>query len=486
MPARINQKNTENKKKKAGFSLSFAVRYALLGALFGLAFPVVATGILLWLEGMPIDQISIIQLQTTRPLLWIIDTAPLFLGLFASFAGRREDKLRRAYMLLQQDEEELQQLTRQLEFRKEQLLVSSAISSRLATILNLEDLLVEVVNEVQEKFGYYHVRIYLFNEETKNLVFAEGSGQAGIQMKKKTEYISLYRSDSLVAQVARRKRVMQIDNVRTSPDWQPDPLLPDTCSQMAVPITLAEQVVGVLEVSEDEIAGLDEGDADLLCSLAGQLAVGIYNARLFTESETALQEARLVQEQYATELWSKTGIALGESQYLYVDPNSAPPDDQEQESFAEIEKRALLQNRPLVVFDEHIKQESLVAPIKLRNRTIGILQLHAQAEGLVWDEDDVTLVNTIIDQIAQTADNLRLFGEAQKTAGREQTIRQVTEHMRSATSLDELLKIAASELGEHLSADYAVVELGVNDETPDETVDKKDREPERSELVQNP
>jgi GAF domain-containing protein len=441
--------------------LSFTVRYTLLGALFGLAFPIMATGILLWTEAMPISLASIIELHRTEPLLWIIDTAPFFLGLFASFAGRREDHLRDAYAHLQQDERQLQQLTQQLQWRSTQLMISSEISSRLATILNLEELLAEIVNQIKENFGYYHAHIYLLDDKGEKLVVVEGTGRAGAELKARGHHIDLDAPTSLVARAARSGEIVRIDNVRETDDWLPNPLLPDTCSEIVVPIILKGQVVGVLDVQEDEVAGLDESDANLLRSLANQVAVAIRNARLFAQVENALAEARAAQERYSELSWERTRVGLGGGQHLYVNPNIPPPDKREWDVMTEVEQKALAQKHSVVVANENLEGESLVAPISLHDRTIGTLQLTTAGKGLIWDKDDVSLVEAVVDQLAQTAENLRLFEETRQRAGREQTIREITDKLRAVPNLDALLETAARELGQRLGVRHTVLELGI-------------------------
>ena len=107
------------------------------------------------------------------------------------------------------------------------------------------------------------------------------------------------------------------------------------------------------------------------------------------------------------------------------------------------------------------KQTALVTPIRLQNQTIGTIQLLETQSPHQWDELELALVQTVADQVAQAAENLRLFDETRQRASREQTIRQITEHIRSATNLDELVKIAAEELGQRFSAEYSLVELGI-------------------------
>jgi anti-anti-sigma regulatory factor len=80
-------------------------RYLCYGALFGALFPITATGFDIWLRGLPFTLDSVGLAQATEPLHWMIDTAPLFLGLFAAFAGRRQEKLEQALSLAERAEE---------------------------------------------------------------------------------------------------------------------------------------------------------------------------------------------------------------------------------------------------------------------------------------------------------------------------------------------------------------------------------------------
>jgi GAF domain-containing protein len=255
---------------------------------------------------------------------------------------------------------------------------------------------------------------------------------------------------------------------------------------MAVPIVLEDQVVGVLDVQEDEIAGLDEADANLLRSLANQVAVAIRNARLFAEVEAALARARTTQELYVERAWEKVKTAQQGAEYQCHRSGTQLLDER---VIAQLEQEAMTRGQVAVVAmnggksaesnanDEDIytqgseseiqNQTALVAPIRLQNQTIGTIQLLETEGQHRWDELELALVQTVADQVAQAAENIRLFEETRQRAGREQTIRQVTEHMRSATNLDELVKIATEELGQRFSAKYAFVKLGIDTSAED-------------------
>jgi GAF domain-containing protein len=289
-----------------------------------------------------------------------------------------------------------------------------------------------------------------------------------------------------VARAARSGEIVWVDNVREVEDWLSNPFLPDTYSEMAVPIILEDQVVGVLDVQEDEIAGLDEADANLLRSLANQVAVAIRNARLFAEVEAALARARTTQELYVERAWEKVKTAQQGAEYQCHRSGTQLLDER---VIAQLEQEAMTRGQVAVVAmnggksaesnanDEDIytqgseseiqNQTALVAPIRLQNQTIGTIQLLETEGQHRWDELELALVQTVADQVAQAAENIRLFEETRQRAGREQTIRQVTEHMRSATNLDELVKIATEELGQRFSAKYAFVKLGIDTSAED-------------------
>ena len=202
--------------------------------------------------------------------------------------------------------------------RTRRLEILATIGGRLSAALNQETLLAEVVNQVKDNFGYYHAHIYLLDDIQENLVVAEGTGEAGAEMKRTRYSIPLNAPTSLVARAARIGEIITVDNIRETEGWQPNPLLPDTYSEVAAPIMLGAEgrVVGVLDVQENKVGGLDEGDVNLLRSLANQVAVALTNARLFEqtvqakeEAEQAREEAEAANKTLEVQIWQTTGQA---------------------------------------------------------------------------------------------------------------------------------------------------------------------------------
>lgn len=345
--------------------------------------------------------------------------------------------------------------------RTQRLETIASLGEKLNTILNLDDLLAEVVIQVKERFNYYHAHIYLLDEKGERLVVAAGTGEAGAEMKAAGHSIPLNAQTSLVARAARSGEVIRVDNVRQAPDWLPNPLLPDTHSEMAVPIIVEGQVVGVLDVQEDELGGLDEGDAGLLRSLANQVAVGIRNARLFNEVNTALVEAQALQAQYVSQAWSQVQTGGRDRPWaLYSREDVASLSET---AMAEARKH-LSADRTLTtvaIEDGQAISKAVVAPVVVQDTPIGQMQIHGLDPGRALTEGELAMIEAVIDQVAQTAENLRLFEETQERAGREATIREITDKLRAAPNLDALLETAARELGQRLGVRHTVLELGI-------------------------
>lgn len=370
-----------------------------------------------------------------------------------------------------------------LEKRTRHLEIVNRLNERLSAILDLETLLAEVVNQVKENFGYYHTHIYLLNEEKSQLVVAAGTGSAGQEMKAKGHRISEDALTSLVARAARSNEIVRVDNVREAEDWLSNPLLPDTCAEMAVPIVLEDQVVGVLDVQSDEVAGLDEDDAALLRSVASQVAVAIRNARLFTEVETALSETQSAQEQYIEQAWQKVKVVSRGGKYHYVGPDAS---ELAESILLTAKSQALSVNQPTIVSLEgngyvtavakaEMRQAAgqlnnlaaLVAPVKLRDKMVGALQLYPANGDQTWTEDDLAVVEAVVDELAQIADGIRLLNESQERAGRERLVSQVSDKMRRAPDMETLMNIAVTELTRVLGPARTFVRLGSEAELGD-------------------
>ena len=175
----------------------------------------------------------------------------------------------------------------ELDKRAQQLASVAAISTASSQELDVNKLLSTVVNLTQRQFGLYHTHIFTFDETTQELNIAACGWLEGDENEGTHETISipLDKKQSLVARAARTKRAVIVNDVKNEPGWLANPLLPDTASEMAVPLVIGNQVLGVLDVQADRINAFTDEDANIQTTLASQVATAMQNARSFTQAQ---------------------------------------------------------------------------------------------------------------------------------------------------------------------------------------------------------
>ena len=199
---------------------------------------------------------------------------------------------------------ELEEAQRALSERNRVIETSAEISRYLSAILDPEELVVAVVEQIKSAFGYYHAHIYLLDDAGENLVMAGGTGQVGRDLLAQNHKIAL--GTGVVGQTAVRKQPMLIADVHKEPNWLPNVLLPDTLSEVAVPITQGEQLVGVLDVQNREANSFGQSDVALLVSIAHQVTIGLHNAALFKKQQQATLQLEEEKESVKTILGTIT------------------------------------------------------------------------------------------------------------------------------------------------------------------------------------
>ncbi|MFM8321106.1 MAG: GAF domain-containing protein, partial [Chloroflexota bacterium] len=182
--------------------------------------------------------------------------------------------------------------------RTRALELSSDVSRRLSNILDVDQLVHEVVELLQAAFNYYHVHIYLYDEARENLVMSGGTGEAGRLLLERGHKIP--RGRGLVGRACESGVVVLVPDTTQDPNWLPNPLLPETRAEVAVPILFGDEVVGALDVQQNIVGGLGPQDADLLRGIANQVAIALRNARQYQQAarqaRQEMQTAMLIEQ----------------------------------------------------------------------------------------------------------------------------------------------------------------------------------------------
>jgi PAS domain S-box-containing protein len=176
--------------------------------------------------------------------------------------------------------------------RATELATVAQVSTTASTVLDPDKLLQTVVDVTRERFGLYHAHIYLLNESWNTLLLASGAGEVGRQLVAEEHSIPMDAEQSLVARAARSADVIIVNDVRSEPGFLPNPLLPETQAEMAVPMIVGNRVLGVFDVQSRDPQGFSAEDANIYTTLAAQVAVALQNARLYVEQSATVTQLR--------------------------------------------------------------------------------------------------------------------------------------------------------------------------------------------------
>jgi signal transduction histidine kinase len=290
------------------------------------------------------------------------------------------------------------------------------ISRQLAGILDLDELLQYVVNRIHTEVAFYHTHIYLVEAEKGDLVMMEGSGEIGRQLKEQGYRLKL--GQGIAGTVAATKEAFLSNNVDELLNFVPNPLLPDTKSELAVPLRKGDQVLGVLDIQSEQLNRFTSQDMAFMQSIADQLAVALDNAHLLAETQAALREVERLNRRLTREAWEQFGQEIKTAGYRFIGgaknvikPDSTawlPPMKE-----AALQKQLVKQSYP---GNGQSPRAELAVPLILRGEVIGVLGVKRD-ETADWAAEEVDAVEAVADQVARALENARLSQEQEKTIG---------------------------------------------------------------------
>lgn len=188
--------------------------------------------------------------------------------------------------------ETLDGLERSVVERTRDLEIAFRVSKQITQVLRLDELLPKLAENTREGFDLYFVSVYLYDPEKQSLVLSAGTGEAGQQMKVEGKVYEIEARPSIVAQAGREREAVVITDVSGSPLYFPNPHLPHTSSEAAIPMVVQGELVGVLGVQSMQANDFGEQNLRILTSLAEQIGVAVKNARLYEEQLLVSEELK--------------------------------------------------------------------------------------------------------------------------------------------------------------------------------------------------
>jgi GAF domain-containing protein len=342
--------------------------------------------------------------------------------------------------------------------RAEQVQASVEVSQELAAVPELGELFQRVVTVIKERFGYYHVQVFRYEPGLAAVVLVTGYGEPGERML--AEGHSLPMGRGVVGTAAATGESILAPDTSQEPGWVPNPHLPDTKGELAVPLKIRDRVLGIIDVQADVDGALDQDDLLLIESISGPIALAIESTMLRQEMEDNLRELSAMQRTVSQEGWAafRQTSDLPEG-YLFDRVAVRPAGD-----LWEPEIRQALQSRSVVTpgrLDADRQAGVGVSPILVQNEPVGVLGVYQDPDHPLSPED-LDLVRQVSEQVAVALENARLSEMTQDALAEARTLYRFSELVSGETDVEAVYESVAQSLVMELGYDAAFI--GVLDE----------------------
>ncbi len=343
------------------------------------------------------------------------------------------------------------------------LATTAEVGQITTTVLEIKSLFTQAVELIRERFGYYHVQVFVIDENREYAELVASTGVAGRNLLSKGHKLAVG-SRSVIGRVTLTGEIIIARDTDRDTRHAHNELLPNTRAEMALPIMDGTEIIGALDVQSVHANAFTEIDVRALEVLAGQLATAVRNARLF-EAETArteenkrlyitsernLQEIERLNKQLTGDAWESYLNTQGDIGGITFDGENISYDAPWTDNMIQAGKRA----RPYMPRET---PGTLAVPLTLRGEVIGVIEIEL-GEGL-RSSDAFDTVQTIAQRLALSLDRARLYQEAQVTSHRQRHINEIVARYQAAPTVEDLLQITVSELSQSLDASRASIRL---------------------------
>jgi GAF domain-containing protein len=316
-----------------------------------------------------------------------------------------------------------------LERRLNQLTTASEISQSISTLNDSQVLIQQVAELIKNRFNLYYVGVFLLDNSKEYAILQYGTGDAGQRMLAASHRLAVggYSMIGWATQMRKARVALDVGDEAVHFD---NPFLPDTRSELALPIISGDNVLGALTIQSEKPNAFDENDILTLQSLANSLAIGLENANSFQRTQQALNEIRVLNRAYVRQAWWE---GLSSSTELKYD----------------------FDNNQMQHQSKNLK--TVEVPIKIREEVIGHFNLQMVESQITDDQQE--FLELIASQTSIALENARLIEETQLRAIQEQKLNELTAQFAKSISIEEIIKAAATVFGNLPEVSEASVSL---------------------------
>jgi len=435
------------------FFIAFIILAALLFDqridIIALIISVLTFALIALLQQSGIFQFGAENVPDTKPIDWISYTIDFSVvsailivaidqlkGEFASVTQNMQSTFQILTTERAQLENRVRERTDELETRAIQLRSSASVSKTIAEIQNISELMETTTRLTSEQFGYYYVGLYLLDERKKTAFLQAASSDTGKQLVGQGFRVEKDRFNLF-------NRVVEYNRPYISSDidganFIRDVNFPLTRSRMLLPLTVRNDVIGLLDMHSDQSQSFNMQDAEILQTLADLVAISIDNVRLINETKNLVLQLETNSSVQIRETWTKF-TSRHKPAYQYTPAGV----------------------RPLFASNRQDNLEGLRVPLILHGQNIGNILLKRKGnQTATWSERERVLVEKVANQVALALENSRLVDETQKNALRDQVIANISARVRETLDVESVLRTATTELRRVFDLKEAEISIG--------------------------
>ncbi|MEZ0395183.1 MAG: GAF domain-containing protein [Anaerolineales bacterium] len=340
--------------------------------------------------------------------------------------------------------EELTSASLQLARRAAQFEAIAQVSKTVTSIQDLNTLLDRLVVLISNLFGFYHVGIFLVDEHGEYAYLLAANSEGGRRMVARGHRLQVGKV-GIVGYVAATGNPRIAENVGADAVHFKNPDLPDTQAEMALPLKIGRQTIGVLDIQSKEQNAFSKEDTAVFSTLADQIAIAIQNARSFEQSERLLAEAQRAIGSQMQAAWKSLQISRPRVGYRVA--GGAVQRLEQPLRNRQIEE-AIAGGKVIAARGGGRSPASLAVPLRLRGEVIGVMNvLVPQAEGWEWEQDNIDIAEAVAARLSLAIENALLLEESRLRADTERLIGEITAKISGSVNLQNVLQTTVRELG---------------------------------------